>query len=253
MKHTRFYFSILAFWSLCAFLLRFWNLHAAVDQLGLFISGHPSTVLLLTVSGFTVAILLVLSHRSPGRGTGHTVLTFDSTGSGFSFAGAILMLLGVLLEGLSGSRDIWDWCLLLLGLLGTASMLMLSKLRRTGNRIPLWELLPVLYLLLKLICNFKSWSTDPVIMDYCIELLALSFSLLAVYGIAGFCFDLGRPRKTLFFSSCGIFFSAAALADGISAGLFSTICWDLGLILWLLPVVSCLLRPQAPSTPVITE
>lgn len=245
MKHKRLYFFTLALWSLWAILLRVWNLHAAVDQLGLFVSGHHSTVLLLVVSGISVAMLLGLSHRSPGRGTDHAVLTFGSTEMGLSYAGALLLLAGVLLEGLP-SQDIWGYALLLLGLLGGASMLVLSKLRKSGNQIPLWELLPVLYLLVKLIFNFKSWSTDPIILDYCFKLLALSFSLLSVYRIAGFCFDLGCPRKTLFFCSCGIFFSATALADGISEGSFSAICWNLGLILWLLPVACCLLRPKNP-------
>lgn len=253
MKHKHSYFIILALWSLSAFLLRFWNLHAAVDELGLFLSGHPSTYFLVIDSGIFLLINLGLSRKSPGRGLDHSVLTYSPVEAGLSFTGSLLMLAAVLVDGFS-SGDLWGLLLLVLGVLAAISMGILSSLQKRGNRIPLWELLPVLYLLLKLIFNFKSWSTDPLILDYCFKLLALAFSLLGVYGTAGFCFDQGCPRKTLFYCGSGIFFSVIAMVDGIIEGSLPALLFHLSLILWLLPSVSCLLRAHpAPQKDGATE
>lgn len=254
MKHKRLYIIILALWSLCAALLRFCNLGSAVDELGLFISGHPSTILLVTISGIAVAMLLGLSWRSPGRGTDHTVLTYGPISTGLSMAAGAILLLGVVLETQWAALDVWNAILLILGLSAGGAMVLLAKQRQSGKSVPMCALLPVLYLLFDLIFLFKAWSTDPVILDYCFQLAALIFSLLGFYGSAGFCFDLGHSRKTLFYCACGIFFSAIAMADGLHEASLGAIFSDLGRILWLIPIVLCLLRPrQAPSPEAPTD
>lgn len=248
MKHKRFYMIILILFSLAAALLRYWNLNTAVDELGLFISGHPSTLLLVAFCGAAILALMGMSYKSPGRGTDHTVLTCGPVSAGLSLGAGLIMLLGVGLEAYSSTSDVWSRAVLILGLLAGLSMMILARQRQSGRQVPLWELLPILYLVADLVFRFKSWSTDPMILDYCFQLAALIFSLLGFYGTAGFCFDLGRPRKALFYCACGIFFSVIALADGIHGLDFGTLCGNLGRILWLIPSVLCLLRPrQAPS------
>ena len=114
---------------------------------------------------------------------------------------------------------------------------------------PPLELVPDIYLVVKLILNFKGWSTDPIILDYCIMLFALIFVVLGFYYSTGFLFDLGKPRLTLLFTLCACLFSAVAIVDGILDGSFATILEYLGFIAWLLPVVCAVSVPSAPDSP----
>ena len=91
-------------------------------------------------------------------------------------------------------------------------------------------LLPIIYYILQLIFNFKSWSTDPVILDYCFKLFSLISILLAVFHTGGFVFGSGKRRASIFFCLAGIFFAAPAVADGGVGFVLQT----LGSALWLL-------------------
>ncbi len=249
MKHKQLHWILLALGTVLGTLVRFWNLSAAVDELGLFIANHPASLTLIGVGILFVLIFGGLSFRSPGHGVDHRVLTFSTPQSAFSLAAAILLLLGSLMALPSGGT-VGKLLLTILGLAAAVSMIQLSRIRKTGNQVSLLELLPVIFLLVNLILNFKSWSTDPVILDYCDMLFAQIFTLLAFYGIAGFSFDQGHPRRTLFYSSCGIFFSAMAVVDGIMEGALATAVTYLSFLLALCPMVQCLLMPhQAPPKP----
>lgn len=249
MKHKHLHLIILALGTLLAALTRFWNRSAAVDNHALFVSSHPSIAVLVVLSLLFVLAFLVLSIRSPGRSPEHQILTYSPIQAVLALASALLTALAAL-SMLPGSNSTFTLILTVLGLGAALCMARISRLRLRGKSVPGFELLPIGYLLIKLIFNFKSWSTDPIILDYCCMLFALIFSLLAFYGIAGFCFDQGKPRKTLFCASCGIFFSAMAAVDGIMTGSLSAVLSYLGFILWLWPSVSCLLHPhKAPSKP----
>lgn len=95
---------------------------------------------------------------------------------------------------------------------------------------PALYLLPVVYYILQMIFNFKSWSTDPIILDYCFKLFSLIAVMLAVFHVSGFVFESGKRRVTIFLCLAGVFFSAVALADGGAAHVLQTG----GSLLWLL-------------------
>lgn len=253
MKHKQLHLILMALGTVLGALIRFWNLSAAVDELGLFITNHPASLSLIGVGILFVLIFGFLSFRSPGRGVDHRVLTFSAPQSGISLAAAILLLLGALWALPSGGT-VGNLLLTILGLAAAVAMILLSRMRKNGNQASLPELLPVIFLLVNLILNFKSWSTDPVILDYCDMLFAQIFTLLAFYGIAGFSFDQGHPRRTLFYGSCGIFFSAMAAVDSIMESDLSTAVIYLSFMISLWPVVQCLLTPRhAPPKPISQE
>ena len=105
-------------------------------------------------------------------------------------------------------------------------------------------LLPVVYYILQMIFNFKGWSTDPIILDYCFKLFSLIFVMLAVFHVSGFAFGSGRCRITLFLCLCGVFFSVVALADGGAAHVQQTA----GSMLWLLANAWQLLGEKTKSS-----
>ncbi len=100
-------------------------------------------------------------------------------------------------------------------------------------------LIPAAAYVVMLICRFRFWTRDPVILDYCFELFALICTMCAVFHLGGYCFDEGKRRWTVFFTLTGIFFSAAS----IPAAPASRALGYLAAILWLMSSLWILLRP----------
>jgi hypothetical protein len=100
----------------------------------------------------------------------------------------------------------------LLGILSGACFV-ITPFRKAYQPAALW-LLPIAYFILRLILNFKSWSMDPIILDYCFRLFAMIFTMLSAFLAGGFAFGEGRRRVSLFFALGGVFFCIVALADG---------------------------------------
>lgn len=245
--HSSAAYVITLIFALFAAGLRLWNLFVAVDEQGLPVM-HLSIILLIAAAILFLLLALFLSYRSPGRSGNSQVLQYGSGGFLCSLIAAILILLGScaeFAEALVSGPGISAPIMCLLGLLGGVCCCLTAWFRRrSGPRYPFVELAPILYLLVKLILNFKGWSTDPIILDYCVILFALIFTLLAFYYGAGFVFDLGKPRRTLFCAMAAVFFCAAAIMDGIMDLRPSTIITYGGFLLWQLPVIWDLLEPM---------
>ena len=110
--------------------------------------------------------------------------------------------------------------------------------RVRGRRTPVGlYMIAALFFAAELICEFRFWSRDPEILDYCFDLLALICVMCATYHLGGFCFDRGSRRRTAFFSLCGIFFCAAALADGSVSSRVRAAAAALWLLSNLLPLL----------------
>ncbi len=101
-------------------------------------------------------------------------------------------------------------------------------------------MIPTLFFAVQLICSFRDWSRDPMILDYCFDLLGLISLMCASYHLGGFCFDKGRRKITVFFCLCGIFFGAAAIASGRVRELALTG----GSMVWLVCNLWSLLKPN---------
>ncbi len=82
---------------------------------------------------------------------------------------------------------------------------------------PLLYMCASLYLIVRLIVCFQAWNTDPSIHDYCYALLAAISTMLATFHLAGFSFDKGKRRMTLFWLKCAVHFCFISLADAIYA------------------------------------
>ncbi len=120
-----------------------------------------------------------------------------------------------------------------------------SVLRYRGARIHVaLFLVPTVFLVVELICRFRFWTRDPVILDYCFDLFALIASMCALLHLSGYCFDQGGRRITVFYALCGVFFSAVAMAGAPVAELLGY----LSMAVWLLVQLWLLLRPMPRKT-----
>ena len=69
---------------------------------------------------------------------------------------------------------------------------------------PALHIPPYLALLVRLICEFRAWSIDPILLDYGFRHLGLIAALMALYCSASLRFGKGSRRLTAFCSMAGI-------------------------------------------------
>lgn len=130
-----------------------------------------------------------------------------------SALGSILLLAGCAVMAIGGSG-----LERIIGVLGMVSSLALMRalMLRCGKKpvhvlyyVPL-----VLFYVLRLFYDFRRWSVDPIILDYCFSMLALICFMLASYYVGTYCFDRGSRRLMVVFSMLGVYFGGIALASG---------------------------------------
>ena len=210
--------AVLAFTAVGAvagFLLRRWQLHSAFDEAGLVIRGSASSWVLGIVCAVLVVALAFLSRRLP-RKSGYE----ESFSSGMpemliSVIAAVLLLAGSALELLHGTTGKLALVVHFLGVCSALCILVTAMQRYRGVVPPVAvHILPCLYLVIKLIADFKQWSVDPAVLDYCFELFAAIAAMCAIYHLGGFCFDKGGRRISVFWCLSCLVFSVVALADG---------------------------------------
>ena len=230
--------------------LRIWSLNTAVDALGLPVM-HLSVYVLLAVAAAYLLLAMLCAIRTPCRSGNAGVLQYGRSGWICAAIASVMILVGAAAEfweSLVSKPGFSVPIMFLLGLVGGICSFVTAYFRcRPGKRMAFPELLPVVYLLIKTMLNFKRWSTDPVILDYCVQLFALIFTLLAFFRGAGFVLNQGKPRRTLFDCMAAVFFCAAAMMDGIHALSLSAIITYGGFLLWQLPVIWDLLAPSSPD------
>ena len=231
--------------------LRLWSLLTSVDSQGL-PAMHLSLAVFFASAVVFLAVSLVCAIRSPGRSGKYRVLQYGRAGQVCGIAaGAVLLLSAVLrfAEELQEGATIVAPILVLLGLIGGICCMVAAKNRsRNGKPIPAAEVFPAIYLLLNMLFQFKDhWSTDPIILDYCVALFAQIFALLAFYFGAGFVFDLGKPRRALFFAMGAVFFAAAAILDSVFGLSLAGVLLYTAVLLWQLPMIWDLLESNPPD------
>lgn len=218
------------------FLVRTWQRSSALDpSTNLFVHGAPATWALLGVL-LAVAVLAV-ALCSGGR-------TFEGEeAQAFQCPSTIYMTLmtvaamGFLASAVAGvpqlMQDLQAWQadpsrhllpaalgLSILGCLaGAIGSFVLGKANYralSGEQVRLAATLPAYAALPWLIRLYQSYSSDPVLLNSFVPLLAAVFLLLALHGQA--CFFYRRPRCRSFtvFAVLGVCFGLTALADRLS-------------------------------------
>lgn len=237
--------------------LRYWNLTAGVDAQGLPRTGHLSAYLMAGWCMLCLAVFIVLARTSQGRSRAHSVMFTGRRLAVLGYLGAALVLLSGILDfadALLAGPGISSPILCLMSLFAGGCLFAVAWMRSHSRAAyPPLELLPEVYLVVKLILSFKSWSVDPVILDYCVMLFAMLFVVLGFYFSTGFLFEQGRPRLMLLCAMGACMFSAMAVADGVVDGSTATVVEYLGYIAWLIPVLLCAATPTQDAAAQITE
>lgn len=221
-----------------AWLLRLKQLESLYDETGYVVAGAgkgPLTWLCLAALVVFAVLAWLLRPRRK-----HTALADRSVPVlALTLAAALGMVLGCVAM-IRQLENEYDLLLAAGGLITAICWAVVALDRFRGRELPaLLFMIPTLFYAVRLILDFRNWSQDPMILDYCFDLLALICIMCATFHLGGFSFDKGKRRLTVFFCCCGIVFGAAAIAGGRIRELAMTG----GAMLWLASNLWVLLRP----------
>lgn len=138
---------------------------------------------------------------------------------------------------------------LLTGLLAVASvptaaaLLLRAKQAKSGEGKPrpFAVLMPPIFCWLWLIEVYRGHTSNPILWDYVLLLLAVVVLLAGAYERAGFAFGVGKPRRTTFSSLMALLLALAALPDcGGAANALTILALTLHAVAELIPLLSVL-------------
>lgn len=219
------------------FALRKWQLSAGFEpDTGLAIPGAPSAMVLIAWTILVAVGLIVLCWDRKGPTTCEKA--FAATGNSLFLTacvlGAFLLLISAASEAVTMSAGyqssfyttnspLSQFTAKLLPPLRVAlclggfpcTLLWIRQLSREGEgrreSLPLLEL--CLLFCLWLISDYQVRAADPVVMDYVYEVFAIAAAVMALYYLAGYSFQTGKPRRTLVTTLLAVYFSMVTLAD----------------------------------------
>ena len=235
--------TVLVFAALTAigFALRRLQLAIGYDADGL---PLPGAGVLLGVYSAAVAVLVFLYCRKlKGRAGFQEAFSFSVPAAVASGVGAGLILIGSAIAFFaSGAGFSLEKAAALLGAVAVLSIAaQQNALYKNEPLQPMIGMLPIIFYLIRLIGDFKAWSTDPIILDYWVKLFAMLSILLAAYYLGGFGLGKGKRDLAACFCVLAVVFSVLCLADGGAE--FSLIAG--GSMLWEGACGWQLLRPDA--------
>lgn len=221
--------------------LRMWQRFAGYDESGLPVRlAFPSIVLtvflLLSAGAFLYAALSQpksLEDQKSALPRGNSPALFFAAAGVLVLAGGVLNLLDFFQSYLGFSQVLYSSQReqrealrvflsnsLLCGLLGlssvpaAAALLGRAKLAKADTPPkPFAVMMPSIFCWLWLIEVYRGHTSNPILWDYVLLLLAIVFLLISTYERAGFAFGAGKPRRSVFTSLVSVLLCPAALPD----------------------------------------
>lgn len=224
--------------ALAAFFLRLSQLSSAFDENGM--ATGKGIIFFSVITVLAVVAFALYSRSLKGRkryqaiaGTGVVEMALGAAAAFLMIVAGITLLLNRVQQG--------DRLLAVGSILVGICWAATTAGRFFGKKIHvLLFMLPAAFYVVDLVCRFRFWTRDPLIIDYCYDLFALISIMCATFHLGGFCFDKGARRLTVFFCLCGTFFSAAAMVKASAAMVYGY----MAAILWLFANLWLLLRPS---------
>lgn len=147
---------------------------------------------------------------------------------------ALVILIGFMLQSSSADGKAAN-LVCIFGIAAAVALSVHETLQLARKKTYLWlQLFAAAVLGFRLIVDFRVWSYDPIVTDFCFLLLASVFSMLAVFNLAAFPLNYGKRRATAFLCLLAFCFSVTAIPDvvcgfrGFGIGDF-LVCIGLGL------------------------
>lgn len=193
------------------FLLRVLLYTTGTDEKGLLVSGHWAVIALgiLTLAVAAGLFLLTKPIQGPQRYQDCFPVSWVSA------AGAILAALGILVTTVSGigsATDTIELVIRVLGFVSVAALAVVAVCRLTGAK-PVFPCHAVVcvYFALRMVSQYRHWSADPQLQDYCFYLFAYGALMLAAYQQAAFDAGMGSHRALWVLNLASVYLCFLAL------------------------------------------
>ena len=183
----------------------------ALGSDGLLQRNHPLALILWGLTAAVMVTLWLISRKIQGPEQYQDCYRTSIPGALGCLAAAIGIFLTVL--NYSPTSDRLTFLCTILGYASAGVLLVLGFCRFSGF-IPNFPLPTVLclYLCLRMILQYQSWSADPQMQNYCFQLLGNVCLMLAAYHHSAFHVEMGNHKQLWFFSLAGVYFCALSLA-----------------------------------------
>lgn len=217
-------------------LLRLW-LFSTADGNGLLPVWHISEILLWLL---TVGVMALLLYGTKDL-TEAAKYRFNFPASIPGGMGAWLAALGIggtsLIELLT-STDTMTTVTAVLGLVTTLVLFFIGNCRKNGRHpSTLFHTAICVFMMTRLINQYRHWSSDPQLQDYCFQILAIVCLMLCCYHRALFDANIGKRRPYAFFNLAAVYFCCLSLPGWEHTAFF------LGCGVWMF-TDSCNLTPM---------
>ncbi len=190
-------------------LLRLWLLSTVNDK-GFITRWHISEILLVGLTVLFLAVLFIAT-RSLTQGNKYS---FNFPASLPGAVGSLAAALGIAITAITeltvavGALERFCW---IFGLVSACGLVFIAHSRWKGlHPSMLFHSFLCFWLILVLVCQYRHWSADPQIENYCYQLLALVFAMISVYHRATFNANLGQRAPHAFFSLGCVYFCLLA-------------------------------------------
>ena len=208
-------------------LLRLWLL-SNTDAHGFLAPNPVATALLWVLAVGVPAVLFYLTREL----TEAQKYSFNFPPSPIAAIGTALAALSIGIHSIvsfAGSQGTIDILSGIFGIFSAAALGLAGWSRFVGKR-PNFLLHGVVsvYLMLRLICQYRHWSADPQTLDYCFQILATVSLTLAVYQRTAFDAGQGKRSSYAFFCLTTAFFCCLSLVG------WEDILYYLGIGVWMI-------------------
>lgn len=210
--------TILPLFTLCAgvlgFLLRIWLYATGVDEKGLIITSHPANALIFILTALVIAVLFLCTRSLNAKHSYSELFPGSKTGAAGCFAAAAGILVTDTVE-IFLKRDPITTATLILGLAAAACLLFLGFCRLKQLRPSfLFHTVVTVYMMLHPLSQYRLWSSDPQLQNYCFQLLASVFLLLACYHRTALDVKGGNCKWYALYNQAALFFCCLSLNTG---------------------------------------
>ena len=219
-----------ALMGICLFILRRIQLNTVFDpETGLADEYAPVSLALIALCILVMLLAVIVMFVLIRRTSAHTLYE-----KAFSISSVPVLALYVIVGVLMAVNAVIFWIYTirsvsalpivetvfsLFALLSGVSVVHLAVCSFKGihrNSTGILSVIPPVFFCLWLVITYKENATNPVLLDYFYECLAMAAAALSFYYAAGFVFGRGRPGMTVLTHLCAVSFMITALA-GVSS------------------------------------
>lgn len=246
MKQSYFPLAVIAatvFGGLIGMVLRIYQIGNCMTADGLLRVGSPILYILLAVAAVFVALIGFLCSRLNRTLGGESDLAATPVYLFVDLVAAVCVFYGALQRLIDGG----SLTLFIGGMEAALFLAAAALLYGKRSKVVIWLLiLCCVFFAGQLIYDFKRWSTDPLVIDFCFRLLAQVSAMLAIMHLSAFLLSYGHKRIAIFWSACTVLFTLMQLPDLIIAKTLSLgeFMIPLGTAIWCASHAVRLLRPK---------